>query len=428
MVTVRYGGTTGDAFTLVDSEDMIVIRTRSGNPLVDADPADVAPLSRHARTLLEGFKVVDEYPTAGVAVLQTRIRRGARSARDAARAALKREDGIRFAGRALMDARSRTPVLYTENVFVKFAAGARAATCRRILRAHGLSVRREIGYLENAYFARAPEGTGPEVFDIAMRLQDESAVELCHPELIRQRRDRAAARAQWHLIRTRVDGRVIDQNVSARPAWRLARGAGIIIAVIDDGVDVDHEEFQGDGKIVAPRDVSLHSDNPRPGNRDDHGTACAGVACANGDFGASGVAPESRLMPIRLVSGLGSQSEADAFAWAAQNGADVISCSWGPTDGKWWDAADPLHKQVVPLPDSTRLAIDYAVTRGRSGKGCVVFFAAGNGNEKWMMTATRAIPRSSPWPRATIRGRALRIAISARRCGARSRAATAHRR
>jgi hypothetical protein len=35
----------------------------------------------------------------------------------------------------------------------------------------------------------------------------------------------------------------------------------------------------------------------------------------------------------------------------------------------------------VPLPDSTRLAIDYAVTNGRGGLGCVVFFAAGNGNE-----------------------------------------------
>jgi len=37
-----------------------------------------------------------------------------------------------------------------------------------------------------------------------------------------------------------------------------------------------------------------------------------------------------------------------------------------------------VHNQVVPLPDSTRLAIDYAI---RSGKGCVILFAAGNGNE-----------------------------------------------
>jgi subtilisin family serine protease len=81
------------------------------------------------------------------------------------------------------------------------------------------------------------------------------------------------------------------------------------------------------------------------------------------------------------MSQLGSQGEANAFYWAAENGADVISCSWGPADGRWWDPNDPLHDTVVPLPDSTRLALDYALTRGRDGKGCVVLFAAGNGNE-----------------------------------------------
>jgi subtilisin family serine protease len=86
-------------------------------------------------------------------------------------------------------------------------------------------------------------------------------------------------------------------------------------------------------------------------------------------------------MPIRFASALGSQNEADAFAWAAANGADIISCSWGPPDGDWWDPSDPVHDEVVPLPDSTRAAIHYAVTNGRGGKGCVVFWAAGNGNE-----------------------------------------------
>jgi subtilisin family serine protease len=86
-------------------------------------------------------------------------------------------------------------------------------------------------------------------------------------------------------------------------------------------------------------------------------------------------------MPIRLASNLGSQAEADAFEWAATHGADVISCSWGPPDGKWWDPNDSRHHQMVNLPDSTRLAIDYAVNYGRGGKGCVITWAAGNGNE-----------------------------------------------
>src|SRR4029077_14141228 len=105
---------------------------------------------------------------------------------------------------------------------------------------------------------------------------------------------------------------------------------------------------------------------------DRHGHACAGVACASGSVGASGVAPKAKLMRIRLESQLGSQQEAAAFVWAADHGADVISCSWGPEDGDWSDPSDPLHKDVVPLPDSTRLAIEYAITKGRGGKGCVI--------------------------------------------------------
>jgi subtilisin family serine protease len=86
-------------------------------------------------------------------------------------------------------------------------------------------------------------------------------------------------------------------------------------------------------------------------------------------------------MPIRLASGLGSIQEAEAFRWAADNGADVISCSWGPADGQWWNPNDPRHNRFVALPASTKDAIDYVITNGRGGKGCVVLFAAGNGNE-----------------------------------------------
>jgi subtilisin family serine protease len=86
-------------------------------------------------------------------------------------------------------------------------------------------------------------------------------------------------------------------------------------------------------------------------------------------------------MPIRLSDDLGSQGEADAFAWAADHGADVISCSWGPPDGEWWNPKHPGHRARVALSDNTRLALEYAISKGRNGKGCVVCFAAGNGNE-----------------------------------------------
>jgi subtilisin family serine protease len=228
----------------------------------------------------------------------------------------------------------------------------------------------------------APEGTGLAIFDLAAKLLQESSVELCHPELIRQMGHRTAFPQQWHLKKTTLNGQVVDAHASVEAAWPLSEGMGTIIAVIDNGIDIAHEEFRSAGKIIAPRDVTRQSNDPRPGSGDNHGTACAGVACADGQFGASGVAPQARLIPIRLASDLGSQAEADAFVWAAQNGADVISCSWGPPDGVWFQPNDPAHNQVFPLPDSTRLAMDFAISHGRNGKGCVIVFAAGNGNEK----------------------------------------------
>ncbi len=221
------------------------------------------------------------------------------------------------------------------------------------------------------------------MFEIADSLLQEPKVMLCHPELIRESRKRSIFPQQWHLKKVNLNGDPIDAHVQAESAWAKSRGSGVVIAVIDDGVDIDHDEFQRPGKIVEPRDIVKQNADPRPRfPKETHGTPCAGVACADGTKGASGVAPEASLMPIRLPTNqLGSHAEAEAFLWAADHGADVISCSWGPTDGEWSNDDDPLHQRFVPLPDDTRLAIEYAVTQGRNGKGCVITWAAGNGNE-----------------------------------------------
>jgi subtilisin family serine protease len=375
MPTVTYGGKNGTKLTLVESVERLVVRT--------ANRADLrlAPLSVAAREAIDEFVTVARFRRAGVEVLQATAKRQSRALRDEARTALKQEPAITFAGRVLVDKASEEPVVYTENFFVKFYDEQSAAQCTRLLKSYGLAVRRPLAYARNAFFVSAPENTGQEVFKIAERLLDEATVELCHPEMVREVRRRAAFPGQWHLKKMTVGGKSIDAHARVEAAWAVTRGEGTTIAVIDDGVDIDHEEFSSPGKIVAARNASAATDDPRPGQGDDHGTACAGVAAADGKFGASGVAPAAKLMPIRMISDLGSLEEADAFQWAADHGADVISCSWGPQDGKWWDPQDPGHNKKVPLPDSTRLAIEYALTHGRNGRGCVVTWAAGNGNE-----------------------------------------------
>ncbi|MDH4194857.1 MAG: S8 family serine peptidase, partial [Nitrospirota bacterium] len=375
MLSFRYGGRKGKSFSLKTGEDLVVVRTQSRRPL------DAATQSPKARQALSNLEPVQRFQHAGVEVFRYRadIRRA--SARGAIRTTLQSEKDVQFAGRVLIDPQSKKPVLYTENLFIKFDDDLAESTCRKILKSSGLGIKRVLNYARNTFFVEAPEGTGQEVFAMAENLFRQKDVELCHPELVRKMGWRTAFPQQWHLKKTTIDGTVYDAHANVEAAWALSEGENITIAVIDDGVDLDHEEFVGSGKLIAPHDVTRANNDPRPGSRDNHGTACAGVATGNGFHGASGVAPKARLMAIRYASPLGSQAEADAFIWAAQHGADVISCSWGPEDGAWWDPRDPLHHTVVPLPDSTRLAIDWAITNGRNGKGCVITWAAGNGNE-----------------------------------------------
>ena len=383
MVKYQFGGKTGRTFTLKESAELIVVRTVNRMPLTSDDVFGKAALSRDAREVLVEFSRIESFEEAGVEVLRAARPRGAKSLRDRARKILNKERDIQFAGRVLADSRSGASIYYTENFFVKFHHDISPRACVKIIKNYGgpaLKIR-ALEYARNAYFLKAPKGTGQKTFAIAERLLAEKEVELCHPELVRRRLSRKAFPHQWHLKRTRIGGHVVNQHAHVEAAWKLSDGRGTIIAVIDDGVDLEHEEFSSPGKIVAPRDVFYGDSDAQPGLRDRHGNACAGVACADGNFGASGVAPRARLMPIRAKVPLGSQCEADAFVWAADNGADVISCSWGPPDGNFLKKSDALHWQAVALPDSTQAAIDYATKSGRKGRGCLVFFAAGNGNE-----------------------------------------------
>jgi subtilisin family serine protease len=371
MVSCRFGGADGTEVRLVDDADLVVIRTHRRGAR-----HDVSPLTRRSRVAQAKLTPLFGFPAAGVGVWKASKGESEEIARD-----IHEDSEVQFAGRGLKDELG-APVVYTENVFVKFADAKSDAEAEEALSSVGLQLKRPLPYADGAFFASAEEGTGRGVFERSGALLERDDVELCHPELVRQIGWNAASPQQWHLQKANINGNAVDAHANVAAAWELSEGEGIVIAVIDDGADLDHEEFAADGKVVAPHSMSPpRSDSPRPSEGDNHGTACCGVACAEGANGASGAAPRARLMPLRLVSGIGSQDEADAFAWAAEHGADVISCSWGPVDGNWSDPTDPVHEQNVALPDSTRLAIDFAVEQGRDGRGCVITWAAGNGNE-----------------------------------------------
>jgi subtilisin family serine protease len=376
MYTYTFGGKNGNIHVLHESMDMVAVRTKNSRDLQSAI------ISEKGKRTLKNLQIVLEFPEADITVFRTKDSvKNRLLVRNKARSVLKKEPELRFVGKVLVEEDGKTVVLYTENIFIKFHDNIKSEICEKILAENKLKIKQRPEYAKNIYFVSAPENTGLQIFDIAEMLLKRKEVELCHPELIRKRGYKRIHPKQWHLKATIFDNTRISAGINADKAHKLSLGSNVIIALIDDGFEIDHPEFSKPGKVIYARDISSNSNDPRPRNSfNNHGTACAGVALASG-IKASGVAPEAILMPVRLVSNLGSLAEAEAFKWAADHGADIISCSWGPEDGDWSDPDDPIHNILIDLPDSTRLAIDYAVANGRQGKGCIITFAAGNGNE-----------------------------------------------
>ena len=378
MVSYTIGGKDGKKQKLKEANDLVVVRFDG-----ETDFKDIA-MDSDRRTLVNNLMLVESMPEANVKIYRCNPlgEKSAKQVRNAIRKMAGEMDDIKFSGRVLVDDRGVINI-YTENIFIKFHDNISKAEYEKILVDYNLEVKKQVKYAKNAFFVYSKDKVGKEIFPLSGNLLDLKEVELCHPEIIKQKKYKQQIYPQqWHLMPTTFKSTNVNAHVEVEQAWQHSKGEGIIIAVIDDAIDIDHPEFSAQNKIVAPIDMATETDNPRPNHfRQRHGTPCAGVACASGSDMAAGVAPQSKLMPIKLNANLGSMQEAEAFVWAADNGADVISCSWGPADGAWWDPSDPSHTNDVPIPDSTRLAIDYATTTGRSGKGCIITWAAGNGRE-----------------------------------------------
>lgn len=176
--------------------------------------------------------------------------------------------------------------------------------------------------------------------------------------------------SQWHLNNTGQQG-TVGVDVSAEQAWSIQTGgANVRIAIIDEGVDVDHEDLAPN--IVAGHDSVTIQASPEgvPGNcdvNDSHGTGCAGLAAARGNngIGVAGVAWNAQIQPIRM--GFGNhwtQNDwiIDALTWSTDNGADILSNSWG--------GGAPSTAESNTM--------DYALQTGRGGLGCLLVFASGN--------------------------------------------------
>ena len=278
---------------------------------------------------------------------------------------------LRSQGPAAFLVAGRLRVVFDE-VIVQFKPGVTTARCLAILAETGFSAGARNESVKNQWIARHAEAgvAGKSLLAAADRFKSYKEVLFAWPNSVAQYRrasTTATAPPDWWLARIGVVAngtRLLDEGDS-----------DVLIAVLDDGVDIEHPNLASRVAAGLGRDYAIPlnepgHDNPRPKVKVDskkesdyHGTACAGLVCSDGTAQSyRGVAPGCRLVAVRVIDGpalINEHSLAQAIRYAT-GVADVISCSWN----------GPQHADVVQALNDT--------IEGRDDKGTAVFCAVGN--------------------------------------------------
>ncbi|MDD4835067.1 MAG: S8 family serine peptidase [Lutispora sp.] len=175
-----------------------------------------------------------------------------------------------------------------------------------------------------------------------------------------------------------------DVDINAPEAWDIIQGIGdIVVAVIDEGVYIDHPDLQssiwvntgeipdngidddGNGYIDDVNGWDFYNNDKTVFDKldgDTHGTHVTGIIAASADDkGVLGVAPNVKIMPLKFLGSLGG-STSDAIAaikYAKDNGAHIVNCSWGGDPG---DGEDIALKEAIEAS-----GLLFAVAAGNEG-------------------------------------------------------------
>ena len=168
--------------------------------------------------------------------------------------------------------------------------------------------------------------------------------------------------SEWHL-----------SKINAPFAWDVATGAGVIIAVLDTGVDGTHPDLAAQ---MVPG-WNFYDNNSNTSDVQGHGTGVAGTAAAatNDGIGVASIAPAARIMPVRIADPTGYaywSTVAQGITWAADHGARVVNLSY----------------QGASASSTIITAAQYL-----RSKGGVMYTAAGN---------TGAVDNTPPTPYITV--------------------------
>jgi subtilisin family serine protease len=322
---------------------------------------------------------------------------------------LKARSDVRWAAPVYIHVKTGSRMLVTDEIVVKLKPGKDLASLAGLLQSYDLLLVKPMWGTQNEYVLRLQDPKAVNPLEAANALFESGLVEWAQPNFIQEYKrsftsnDPRLSR-QWHL--TGTDNGTPTAHVRALKAWDITLGTpDITIAVIDDGVQIDHPDlaeniFNNPGEIpgngvdddgngfiddVRGWDFVNNDNDPSPfvldkPDGDFHGTAVAGVAAAREDNGkgGSGVCPRCTILPVKIFNGkdgIDDAGQAEAIRYAARF-ADILNNSWG--------GGSPS--------DVVQSALQDAITQGRGGRGAVVLFAAGNSASGFILTRISSIP------------------------------------
>jgi len=260
-----------------------------------------------------------------------------------------------------------TELTVTNQFRVKFKDEVTLQQIKEFNQQHGVRIVKQYSRAGKIFLLELPWGSSVDILELVNLYYESLLTEYAVPNFELKIKEYKVPNDdyysnQWALPRINVPS-----------AWDITTGNNdIVIAIIDKGVDFSQKDL--DDKLIPGIDVTNQGDNsPQPYDWDAHGTACAGIAGAETDNnqGIAGVAWNCKIMPIQIAYEPYEGADywittsdwiVSGIDWAVNNGADVLSNSWGggPPD-------DDVHNALIN-----------AVTNGRNGKGCIVAFSSGN--------------------------------------------------
>ena len=175
---------------------------------------------------------------------------------------------------------------------------------------------------------------------------------------------------QWHLSNVGQFSRGARQDINVEAAWTSgALGAGVTVAVVDDGMHHGHEDLTANVDATRNHDYTGGGDIYDP--YETHGTAVAGIIAARDNgIGVRGVAPRATIYGYNYLLVGGSANRADAMSRNSTTTA-ISNNSWGPPE-----SGGPQFANIF-----WELAVRSGVTTGYDGKGVLYVWSAGNGGD-----------------------------------------------